>query len=184
MSYNAFEELQNILIRANEISVRKKRIEHELEVEKKAVTKEITVEMERLGLTRYEFETDADNDLLCDGGKRKIVCRKVTPTKIEYDAEKIYEAFKGEREEIRNKIVTKNYIVQDMQGLIQLLKSYGVKPKEFKSFIKVEKEVNKQALENFYSLGVVTLDDLNGCYATIEGKSYWNVKATSVKEGD
>lgn len=184
MSYDTFEDLKDILIRANEITVRRKRVERELELEKESITKEITAEMERLGLNKFEFETNQENDVLCDGGRRKISCRKVIPTKISYNAEKIYEVFAGERQEIRDRVVSKSYVINDIQGLIQLLKIHGIKPKEFKKFIKVEKTVNKQVLDNFYSLGLVTMEDLNGCYTTTEGKSYWHVKATSIKEGD
>ena len=62
------------------------------------------------------------------------------------------------------------------------LKECGVDPKVFKTFITVQKEVNKKSLEQMYELGEVTLEDIKGCYDVETINSYIDIKVVQDSE--
>lgn len=115
------------------------------------------------------FSFKCDEDLL---GGANIECRKVTPMSVVFDAEKLEE--KLGKEISRNFVETKIEIV-DWDGVVNLLKEHGVKPSEFKKLISVEKKVNTKALEQLEALGVVTKEDVKGCYKVNKKESYIRV---------
>lgn len=62
------------------------------------------------------------------------------------------------------KAVKKTHVVNDINGLIKMLKEYEVNPKEFKKFISTEEQVNKEAIEEMIEMGDLQIEDLHGCY--------------------
>ena len=59
--------------------------------------------------------------------------------------------------EQQKEVIDKTYVVSDMGGLIEYLKTCGVKPKEFKKFIEVQEVVNETKLDNAYQTGEIKL---------------------------
>jgi predicted transcriptional regulator len=51
-----------------------------------------------------------------------------------------------------------------MASLSKMLKAAGVDAKEFKKYIGVETSVNSSALQQLYSVGDITKQQLKGCY--------------------
>ncbi len=101
----------------------------------------------------------------------------VRPKRIEFDVSALEEKVD---KELLNEFLDKKYVITNMDGLIRYLKSCGVNPKKFKSFVNVEKTVNKQKLDELSELGEITLDDLKGCYTVKESEGY--LKISEVKE--
>ena len=54
--------------------------------------------------------------------------------------------------------------VTDANGLIALLKKYGVSKQEMKACLKPYTEVNEAKLTKLYENGTITVDDLKGYY--------------------
>ena len=73
-----------------------------------------------------------------------------------------------------------------MPALIDLLKSYGVKSKEFKKLIDVERKVNTDKVNELSEVGEITRKDLTGTYKTISGSKYlrFTVKEKNSGAGD
>ena len=67
-------------------------------------------------------------------------------TKVEYDINKL----KKEKPEIAKKILTKKIEVTDANGLIALLKKYGVSKQEMKACLKPYAEVDEAKLTKLY----------------------------------
>lgn len=112
-----------------------------------------------------------------DGSDARFGVKKIEPTKIVYDADKIYNALP---EGIRDDIVTKKYCIHDYQGLVKYLSSCGVRPSIFKTFVACEKTVDEKMLEKMYDLGEVTPEELEGCYEIKKSKSYLKIKMEDV----
>lgn len=73
------------------------------------------------------------------------------------------------------KVIEKQYSVNDMKGFIKYLKSIGADPKIFKSFINVEKSVNVGELERMIDLGFISMEDIENCYAVSVSNPYYKI---------
>jgi hypothetical protein len=62
-----------------------------------------------------------------------------------------------------------------MDNLVKYLKQCGVSPKKFKSFITVEKSVDKKKLDFLFETGEIKTKDLDGCYELKESESYLKI---------
>ena len=167
--------LQSAIIRANKISKREKKIKEQIEEEKADCNDEITKCMSELGITSYSFDVKGEN---FSGIPTQVyTCKHIEPKQIVYDADKVAKAL-GKVNAAA--IVEKTYTINDMPGLIRLLKKYCVNPKEFKRFINVTSTVNEQRLDSLYQTGLVTIEDLEGCYTVKKRKPFWSIKIKSI----
>jgi hypothetical protein len=94
-------------------------------------------------------------------GSKVIEAKKVERVYIDYDIPALQKKLD---KDVFDKIANKQFVVNDMDGLIELLKESGIKPKEFKPFIQVLLTPNKEALKQAYEVGTITKTDLDGCY--------------------
>lgn len=62
-----------------------------------------------------------------------------------------------------------------MPGLIEYLKSCGVNPKKFKSFLNVTKTVNQKEIDQLFLTGKLSEKDVDGCYTTEKKNPYYTV---------
>lgn len=102
-----------------------------------------------------------------------IEVNKITPTSVIFYPDRLEEKLS---KEVCEKIIDKTYTITDMQGLAKYLKSCGVDPKKFKSFIEVNKTVDVKELEQLESIGEIMMEDLKGCYDTETKNSYLKMK--------
>lgn len=96
-------------------------------------------------------------------------------TSITYDIPKLKQKLDPE---LFNEIIDKSYSITDMPALIQMLKKSGVKPKEFKKFISVSEKVNNGKIQQAYSIGDISLNDIAGAYEVKLSKSLQIRKAS------
>ena len=73
-------------------------------------------------------------------------------------------------------VVNKKYIVNDMLGLIEYLKSCNVDPSIFKKYIDVEYSLNEAELDNLELLGKVKPEQLEGCFNLSFSKPWYSVE--------
>lgn len=72
--------------------------------------------------------------------------------------------------ELYDKVIDKTVVINDLENLVKMLKSYGVPPKEFKNFISVSTKVNVDNVDNIIEMGEINIEDIQGCYsASFEG---------------
>ena len=79
-----------------------------------------------------------------------------------------------------NEVVQKTYIITDIDKMVTLLKNAGVKPSDFKSLIHVEETPIKAAIQQLFSVGDITVDQLKGTYTATISQS---VAINSKKKG-
>lgn len=68
--------------------------------------------------------------------------------------------------------ITRKYEIIDWDGMVNLLKSKGIKPNEFLPFIKVEKTVDNSKIDQMESVGDIKREELKGTYKVLELSNY------------
>lgn len=71
-------------------------------------------------------------------------------------------------------VIDKSYTITDIDSLIIYLKSCGVDPKVFKSFINVTKTVDEKKLDKLADLGLIRKEQLEGCYTLKCKKTFFH----------
>lgn len=118
------------------------------------------------GETQDIFVTDEFSSATIVTVKR---CQSVT---INFDADKLEKKL---GKEYCQSFISKKYEVLDMPGLVEYLKSCGVSPKKFKSFLNVTKTVNQKEIDQLFLTGKLSEKDVDGCYTTEKKNPYYTV---------
>lgn len=100
------------------------------------------------------------------------------PTKVMFDVDKLQSRL---GKELSSKVVETKAVIEDLNGLVKYLKTCGVDPMVFRSFISVQKEVDKSALEQLEALGKIDKEDLVGTFEVTVGKPSYRI---TMKEED
>lgn len=121
------------------------------------------------GYKEFAFETPDGN----------MKARCVESNKIIWDIEKLKERLS---KDILDQVLNKRYEINDFSGLVEYLKSCGVDPKKFKTYLSVEEEANDKALDQLSELGEVTDEQIDGCYTLKKISEY--IKFTEIKPNE
>lgn len=165
------EQVKHQSIELYELECKFKQLKAKYEKKKEALTTSIKNFMftSTEGITdEFEFEVQAKDT----SGKGVLTVKKITPTTIVWDAEKLEKQLGKERSQ---SVIEKRYTIEDYDGLVEYLKECGVSPKKFKSFLSIERTVNQQALKQADDLGEITDKDISGCYKTQVKSSYLKI---------
>lgn len=133
-------------------------------------------------IERFCIEHDSNSlTFESDGEARntEIKVTKVSPKKVIWKPE-ILKRIIGRKRAAR--VIEKRYEISDFAGLVEYLKTCGVDPKQFKSFLTVSETVNEKALDNLFDLGElqdVDEADLQDCYTVELKPSYFRVSVSS-----
>ena len=117
-----------------------------------------------------------DDDSL-QGGSVTVV--RVQNVKFIWDVAKLRKKL-GRK--LFGQVTQKQYQIIDMQGLVEYLKSCGVDPVKFKSFLNVTTIVDESEIDRLSEVGEVTKSDIEGCYRLDKAKPYF--KYTYKASGD
>ena len=100
-------------------------------------------------------------------------------TSITYDIEKLKKRLnKG----LFDEVVDKTYTVTNIDAMIALLKKAGIKPKEFKPLIQVSESVNNAKLQQAYSVGEISMNDIAEAYNARISKTLKIARKASEKD--
>lgn len=122
-----------------------------------------------------QFEYDG----YANGYDGVVTVRRSQHVTVEFDPDAVEKAL---GKVLAANVITKIYEVLEMPQLVQYLKSCGVDPATFKSFIHVQKQVDVKALDRMEELGGISKKQLEGCYTIKKGEPYYTI--TSKKGQD
>lgn len=173
------DELEKKIFVAYSLSEEFKKAEEEYKIQKNDIAVEISELAHRLEQENFDFEYEPSSNAKRRFGLKQneaflMSCKRVKPVSIKYDEEAMLKSLS--KDEI-NALFDKSYEIVDIAGLIQLLKSYGVSPKQFKKFVSVKQSLSSEKLNHLYEIGVLALDDLKGCYTVVKKSEYWKISA-------
>lgn len=123
-------------------------------------------------LNKYEINSVSINKRKEGLVPIKLICKRITRKSVDFDVDKLEDKL---GKEVCLEFVNKEYIVNDMDGLVKLIKNAGIKASYFKKFIDVTKTVDKGKLDQLSDLGDITEKDIEGCYSVRETSSYLQV---------
>ena len=101
---------------------------------------------------------------------------RVQTRKVTFDPDKVEKAV-GKR--LAKRVITKSYVVDDMDALIDLCKGHGITPKELRALVHSEKGVDKKEVDRLVEIGELTLDSLKGSFTVRESEPYYRVTEKS-----
>lgn len=117
------------------------------------------------------------NDL--DG--EDLVVNKVQKTSIDFDVDKLESRLD---KKLSKEVIEKKYTITDFDRLVIYLRSCGVDPKVFKSFLSVTKTADTKKLDKLADLGYINKDDLADCYEVTCDKPYFAVRVKRGRRND
>lgn len=146
--------------------------------------KEFKERQERFNIIKQLFYNDAEelfnyegvNKLVIDNEDlegNELVINKVQKTSVIFDIDALENNLS---KEMSKDVINKSYTITDINRLIVYLKTCGVDPKVFKSFINVTKTVDEKKLDKLADLGLIRKEQLEGCYTLKCKKPYFTVK--------
>lgn len=92
---------------------------------------------------------------------RDIIAKLSESVHVNYDVHALEAKFE---KDMLNEFVITQYVVTDMDKLKLLAKEADISANEFKSCIRADKQVDKEALKRMHQLGDIKVSDLRGCY--------------------
>lgn len=130
------------------------------------------------------FYNDAEELFNCEGISKlvidnddlegnELVVNRVQKTSVIFDIDALENNLS---KEMCKDVIDKSYTITDINRLIVYLKSCGVDPKVFKSYINVTKTVDEKKLDKLADLGLISKEQLKGCYTLKRQKPYFTVK--------
>lgn len=122
----------------------------------------------------YEFyENDSiANFAIFDFGSFALKLTKVQRTSVKWNIDRLKQVF-GKK--ISRQFIRKKYEIKNFDGLVEYLKTCGVNPKKFSTFLNVTEEVDENAIDNLYQLGKVKNEDLETCYSVNLHEPYFRI---------
>lgn len=137
------------------------------------------VEKESLLISNYMFSTlpngvNTFNIRVDEGGyfysnPTDMKVNRIRKKTFVWDFKKLEQQIK---KKTLSKFVQKTCIISDYEGLVKYLKSCGVDPIKFKSFLSVEQSIDLKKLDDMLEIGEVKREDIEGCYTVELGNPY------------
>lgn len=122
------------------------------------------------------------NELKCELSEAQngfaLTVKKVEQTRVSFDADKLQKALGS----YAVFVIDSKCEIADYRGLVKYLASKGVNAQKFKSFLRVTKQVNRQALDSLIDDGSIDAADLKGCYTLNVSKPFLKVNMGKLNE--
>lgn len=133
----------------------------------------------------YFKNNNIDGKLTIEGdnldGVESFVVTRIQSSKVEFNPDKLEKAL---GKELSQNVIQRHYEINDMTGLVTYLKECGISPKVFKSFISVRKTVNIKELDKLEELGLITAEQIKGCYTIKSQNPYFTVNIGKGQDND
>lgn len=129
------------------------------------------------GCEKRSFQVCLKDGINYYNNPKKIRVTKISPQRFIWDVHKLKEKLK---KQVYDRIVTRKYVITDYVQLVRYLKSCGVDPTIFKSYIKTEDKIDMKTFEKEYSTGKIKLSDVEGCYKIEDGEPYLRVSEVEI----
>ncbi len=115
------------------------------------------------------------------GEQNELIVTRIQNSKVEFNSNKLEKAL---GKELSQTVIHKHYEISDICGLITYLKECGINSKIFKSFISIRKTVDAKELDRLEELGMITAEQIKGCYTVKTQNPYFTVSIGKGQEND
>jgi hypothetical protein len=166
------EKVKQAICDYYELNEKHKQQEEEFKSQKNKLETYISNFLFSNGVEKLRFRATQGNRF--GQNQQDVECKKIIRRSVIFDIDRLKQRLGKER---CLEFIDKEYQINDMDGLVKLLKKSGVNPKDFKKFIDVNEVVNTKKLDKLKDIGDITLEELKGCYTVEELSSYIKVNA-------
>lgn len=116
------------------------------------------------------LDSIGEGELFIEATDETIICRRVLRKEVVFEPEKLER--KIDDKSILDKIINKTYLINDWKKFAKYLKSKGIKAKDVVKFIDVQKEVDNNQIDQLEEIGLITYDNIRGCFYCKDISSY------------
>ena len=131
-----------------------------------------------------EIEKNVDFDL----GKINFTLSRIKRVKLVFDIDKqeiqfynIDKLCKKFSKKIVKEVIRKRIIINEVDSFMKYMKEIGASPKVLKSFFEVQKEVDKEKLDQLEAVGLIDASDIEDCYEVEVSKPAFSIRSKSIK---
>ena len=121
-----------------------------------------------------EIEKNVDFDL----GKINFTLSRIKRVKLVFDIDKLCKKFS---KKIVKEVIRKRIIINEVDSFMKYMKEIGASPKVLKSFFEVQKEVDKEKLDQLEAVGLIDASDIEDCYEVEVSKPAFSIRSKSIK---
>ena len=118
------------------------------------------------------FTVKLDNGMDFYSNPVTVTVTKVRRKKITWNLEALRKKLSKEKFAT---VISKEYTVVDMPGLVKYLKTCGVDAKKFKKFINVSETLDETKLDTMYETGKLKQEEIRGCYTVGVSEPYFRI---------
>lgn len=165
------EKIRYISFKLFKLNQKFKEQEQKYKAEREKLQSEIFKYTNKKGIQSYDFQN----------GDTGLKFTTVKTKKLVFDLDKLKKKLD---KELLSEVIKKEYTIKDMDGLIAYLKSCGVDPKKFKSFIDSNETVDEKKINELSEFGEILMDDLEGCYEVKFGTPYVKITDWKIEEAE
>ena len=168
--------MQWLLMKLNAKITKAWHLQHEIEVANATLTSLKTEIVEVLNAHNTKKFVVESND--CAQHTPKYIASVTNRTSIKYDVVKLKQALD---DDLFRGITNCEIKIDSPRLFMNTMKSLGLKPKDIRKFAVVNRELNKDKLNQMYDVGEISLKELKLCYTVNTASS---VKITLQEESD
>lgn len=163
------KKLENLIIQTYEMQVTVKELEEQIATNKTELQKYF--ESDKLAEVKELFAED-------------IKVQQIESAYISYNGNMLEKSLKANNKKgLIKQTIKKTYTIINIQAFMELIKLTAITPFEIKGHIRVNREVNKKAVQDLFAKGEIEKQDLDNCF---ESKVVKSIRFSKMKlpEGD
>lgn len=159
-------EIEDAVVEFYQNKLKIKELTNQFEERNKFLQDKIQKYINKSGTDYFKFLAKSG---MFENANQYLKVKNITPKKLIWNTSKLKEKL---NKDVFNEVVERQYTINDIEGLTEYLKSCGVNPKIFKSFIDVKENVNQKMIDDLGNQGVINTKSLKGCFEIVENTSY------------
>ena len=163
------QKIKNISFELFKLNQKFQEAKQNYEKEKSRLQGEIFKYTSKKGIQGFGFQD----------GEKGYKFTTVQTKKLIFDIDKLKKRL---NKEIISEVIKKKYTITDMDKLIKYLKSCGVDPKKFKTFVEIQEEVDEKKINELSEFGEINMEDLDGCYEVKLNTPYVRITDYEIQE--
>lgn len=127
---------------------------------------------------KYFEDNEIEKNVNFDFGETNLILSIVKRVKLIFDVDKLTKKLS---KKIIKEVIKKKIIINDVDAFMNYMKEIGADPKVLKSFFEIQKEVDRDKLDQLEAVGSIDASDIEDCYEVEVSKPTFSIRSKSIK---